>query len=239
MSSNESSLDPDVLARLVSLDDPVRRRLYEFVLESDQPTGRDQAATAAEISRALAAYHLDKLVDAGLLRAAYARPPGRSGPGAGRPAKVYSRADGELALSVPPRDYELLGKLLVASIDHDPTGTVREAVNQAAYEAGQQAFKGSDGNLMAILRGCDYQPKVDGDGLIELRNCPFHALAQEHRDAICGLNLRLIQGVLDGGDEHEAEAKLVFRPGRCCVTIHNTKNAASATRNPTGNAASD
>ena len=239
MASNESSLDPDILARLVSLDDPVRRRLYEFVLESDQPAGRDQAATAAEISRALAAYHLDKLVDAGLLQAAYARPPGRSGPGAGRPAKVYRRAEGELALSVPPRNYELLGKVLVASIDHDPTGTVREAMNQAAYQAGQQACAGSDGNLMAVLNGCDYEPKADENGRIELRNCPFHALSQEHREVICALNLRLIQGVLDGGDEHDAEAKLVFRPGRCCVTIHNTKNSASATRNPTGNAASD
>ncbi len=102
------------LASLSSLDDPVRRRLYEVVRERTEPVGRDEAAAAAGVGRALAVYHLDKLVEAGLLTASYQRPPGRSGPGAGRPAKVYTRSDREFAVTVPPREYELAARLLVA-----------------------------------------------------------------------------------------------------------------------------
>ena len=75
------------LAALSSLDDPVRRRLYEVVRERTEPVGRDEAAAAAGVGRALAVYHLDKLVEAGLLTASYQRPPGRSGPGPGRSAR--------------------------------------------------------------------------------------------------------------------------------------------------------
>src|SRR5580698_3996201 len=107
------------LAALSSLDDPVRRRLYDFVAGRDEPAGRDEAAAAAGIGRPLAAYHLDKLVEQGLLAASYARPPGRGGPGAGRPAKVYARSGREFAVSVPPREYELAARLLAAAVDGD------------------------------------------------------------------------------------------------------------------------
>ncbi len=105
------------LAALSSLDDPVRRRLYEVVRERTEPVGRDEAAAAAGVGRALAVYHLDKLVEAGLLTASYQRPPGRSGPGAGRPAKVYTRSDREFAVTVPPREYELAARLLVQAVE--------------------------------------------------------------------------------------------------------------------------
>ena len=75
---------PD-LASLSSLDDPVRRRLYEVVTRQPAPVSRDEAASAAGIGRALAVYHLDKLVESGLLTASYSRPPGRSGPGPAAP----------------------------------------------------------------------------------------------------------------------------------------------------------
>lgn len=229
MGGNHSSLDPDVLARLGSLDDPVRRRLYEYVRDCGQPTGRDQAAKATGIRRPLAAYHLDKLVEAGLLRADYARPPGRSGPGAGRPAKIYSRSEQELTLSVPPRDYELLARLLVSSVDHDPSGAVHKAVNQAAYDTGQRLGSAPPGtDLLTVLNGCGYQAQATDAGQIELCNCPFHALSQEHRDVVCGLNLHLIQGLLDAGDQPDARAELTFRPNRCCVTIHNAQSDAGS-----------
>src|SRR5690242_21665345 len=101
---------PD-LASLSSLDDPVRRRLYEVVTRQPGPMGRDEAAAAAGIGRALAVYHLDKLVESGLLAATYQRPAGRSGPGAGRPAKLYARAEREFTVTVPPRTYELAARL--------------------------------------------------------------------------------------------------------------------------------
>ncbi|GAB3030240.1 helix-turn-helix domain-containing protein [Parafrigoribacterium mesophilum] len=223
MPGDKSSLDADVLARLGSLDDPVRRRLYEYVCDCDQPAGRDQAAAATGISRTLAAYHLDKLVKAGLLSATYARPPGRSGPGAGRPAKVYSRAERELSLSVPPRNYPLLARLLVSSVDRDPTGSVGAAVNQAAFETGRSAGADAHGDLLATLRSCGYQPRTTDDGRIELCNCPFHTLSQDHRDVVCTLNLQLIEGVLASGDHRQIHAELAFRPNRCCVELTNSE----------------
>src|SRR6266513_2112102 len=97
---------------LSTLGDPTRRRLYEFVAGSGRTVGRDECAQVTEIDRSLAAYHLDKLVEHGLLEASYARPAGRTGPGAGRPAKLYRRGDREFVTRTPARDYGLLAELL-------------------------------------------------------------------------------------------------------------------------------
>src|SRR5882757_705922 len=127
MDENESGL-----AVVSSLDDPVRRRLYEFVSRSLQPVGRDEAAAAVGIGRPLAAYHLDKLAGLGLLTASYQRPAGRAGPGAGRPAKVYARSGSEFSVTVPPRDYELAARLLAAAVEADRGGSSRAALRDAA-----------------------------------------------------------------------------------------------------------
>jgi predicted ArsR family transcriptional regulator len=124
------------LAALSSLDDPVRRRLYDFVAGRREPAGRDEAAAAAGIGRPLAAYHLDKLVELGLLTASYQRPPGRGGPGAGRPAKRYARSGTEFNVTVPPRDYELAARLLAAAVESDQDGACRGALRGAARQYG-------------------------------------------------------------------------------------------------------
>jgi predicted ArsR family transcriptional regulator len=116
---------------------------------------------------------LDKLADAGLLTISYQRPAGRSGPGAGRPAKLYTRATQEMSVSVPPRDYELLAKLLVRQARGGETG----------------------GNILGALHNCGYLPRGPDGGRIMLRNCPFHAVAQDHGDVVCGLNLRSSKGL--------------------------------------------
>lgn len=232
MFGKRSPLDPDSVASLGTLNDPVRRRLYEYVRDCDHPAGRDEAAAATGIRRALAAYHLDKLVDAGLLRAAYDRPSGRSGPGAGRTAKIYSLTEQEMVVSVPPRDYGLLASLLVSSVDHDDTGAVHDAVNQTAYTTGERLGADSGGDLLDALANCGYQPRTCGDGLVELCNCPFHTLSEAHRDIVCGLNLHLIQGILDATDQHGAQAELAFRPNRCCVTIRNAQRAEAGNPDP-------
>jgi predicted ArsR family transcriptional regulator len=217
--------DLAALAGLSHLDDPLRRQLYEYVLESDGPVSREQAAAAASIGRTLAAYHLDILADAGLLTVSYQRPPGRGGPGAGRPAKLYTRAANEISISVPPRDYELLARLLVASFEQDTSGAVRRAVNSAAHEAGRRvgaenAGQGG-GDLVGALRTCGYLPHADDDGRIELRNCPFHLVAQDHRDVVCALNLCLVEGVIAGCNHSQARAELDPGVDRCCVVVHN------------------
>ncbi|MBP0459914.1 helix-turn-helix domain-containing protein [Streptomyces montanisoli] len=216
------SEDPgqDPISELSSLDDPVRRRLYDVVAARDEPTAREDAAAAAGISRTLAAYHLDKLVDAGLLTAGYARPAGRGGPGAGRPAKRYARARRELSVSVPPRDYALLAEVLAEAVAADDSGGVREAVASAAHAAGRAAGRSAGGpDLTAALHACGYEPSETGEGCVELRNCPFHRLARRHTELVCGLNLHLVRGLLEASGERQDRAVLAPRADRCCVFI--------------------
>src|SRR5580704_17446148 len=196
------------LAAVGSLGDPVRRSLYEFVAGSPGPVGRDEAATAAGIGRPLAAYHLDKLVSQGLLTASYQRPAGRGGPGAGRPAKVYARSAREFSATVPPRDYELAARLLAVAVESDPGGASRAALRTAAQQFGaalgersraaQPAGHDTRQAVHDALRGPGFEPFQDEDGTVRLRNCPFHHLAVQHRDLVCGMNLALIEGVVAG-----------------------------------------
>lgn len=211
--------DLDALAKLNSLDDPVRRRLYDYVVARDAPVSREEAATALEIGRTLAAYHLDKLAEAGLLATTYQRAPGRGGPGGGRPAKLYRPTEQEFAVSVPPRAYELLARLLVESVEKDPSGTVRDTLHDVARDTGERFVAASRRNLTAALRNCGYQPGPGEDGDLELRNCPFHRLAADHRELVCDLNLSLVGAMVSGSSRKRARAVLEPRPGRCCVVV--------------------
>jgi len=131
--------DDPALTSVSTLSDPVRARLYDFVAGSREPVGRDEAAAAVGIGRAIAVYHLDKLVESGLLTASYRRPPGRSGPGAGRPAKRYTRSGREFAVTVPPREYELAAHLLAQAVAADQGGASRAALRDAARRFGEDA----------------------------------------------------------------------------------------------------
>jgi predicted ArsR family transcriptional regulator len=210
------------LASLSSLDDPVRRRLYEVVCERAEPVGRDEAANAAGVGRALAVYHLDKLVEAELLTASYQRPPGRTGPGAGRPAKLYMRSDREFAVTVPPREYELAARLLVQAVEADAGGNSRAALLEAARRLGAELgsrFRLGVADLDGALAGHGYEPRRGEDGVIRLRNCPFHQLAEHHRDVVCGMNLGLIEGILAGLGVEGLRPVLDPQRGHCCVAI--------------------
>jgi predicted ArsR family transcriptional regulator len=214
------------LEALAVLGDRTRRRLYEFVAESGGPVSRDEAAEVAQIARSLAAYHLDKLVESGLLEASYGRPPGRSGPGAGRPAKLYRRTRREFVLRAPPRDYRLLGELLVRAADDDQSGgTVRRTLERVAYEAGRslgERAKQGGGNgrseLEGVLRLRGYEPVEDEQGTVRLRNCPFETVASECPEVVCGLNLRLVEGLIDGLGIRRRAALEPWQ-GHCCVAI--------------------
>lgn len=217
------------LASLSSLDDPLRRRLYEVVTSQPGPVSRDEAASAAGIGRALAVYHLDKLVESGLLTASYQRPPGRSGPGAGRPAKMYARSDREFAVTVPPREYELAARLLVQAVEADPSDRSRTALAGAARRLGTElgsAFRTAAGegdaagrDVKGVLTQQGYEPCCGADGVIRLRNCPFHQLAEQHRELVCGMNLALVEGLVEGLGADGWRPALDPQPGQCCVAI--------------------
>jgi predicted ArsR family transcriptional regulator len=200
----------DVLGTLV---EPVRRAAYRFVVGAPGPVGRDEVAAALGIGRTLAAFHLDKLAEAGLLDTSYARRTGRSGPGAGRPAKLYQRAEGEHSVSVPPRRYLSAATLLAEAVERTGADATLFAIASREGEARSGA------PVLECLADAGYQPEVE-NGRVVLRNCPFHALAQDFTALTCGMNLALVQGL--AGDRGY-EARLDPGEGRCCVVLSKNK----------------
>ena len=211
------------------LEDPVRHRIYDYVAAQGGGVSRSEAAAATGVGRTLAAFHLDRLAEAGLVEVTFARPAGRSGPGAGRPAKLYRRATAEHQVSVPPRDYRAAAELLAEVVD--VTGAepeLQRAARSRGAAAGRAARQQSpalaDGDLVsAALETQGYQPYRDG-GDVRLRNCPFHLLADRHPPLICGMNLALLEGLLSGAAVTCLSARLDPRPGECCVVLEDSKN---------------
>lgn len=223
-----STLSPNRADAVAALADPQRRALYR--LATDRDVSRDDVAEALGIPRSTAGFHLDRLADAGLLTFAYARRTGRSGPGAGRPAKLYRATGGELSASIPERHYELAGELLAAAAEEAYARgvPVREALSAEAFAAGT-AIGAAHDDLEAALTVCGYAPRAhqpgDADGAegaastdLVLENCPFHALASSHTAIICGANLELVRG-LAAATADERTPVLAPVEGRCCVEI--------------------
>jgi predicted ArsR family transcriptional regulator len=228
-------VDPslDDLQGLKGLADPVRRALYRHVIAQGTPVGRDAAARAVGISRSLAAYHLDRLVDDGLLQPRYERLTERRGPGAGRPSKLYVQSAARFQVSVPPRDYELAARLLAAAAEIEEDG--RDAVARVARAFGAEvgadvAGRCENGASTADVTGClvevlaerGYEP-YDDAGTIRLRNCPFETLAAEHRDLVCGMNLAIMEGAADVLADEAMRPHLDPRRGECCVAFAPTE----------------
>lgn len=209
-------MGPDELDAVAALGDPTRRRLYEHVRGQAGPVARDEAAGAVGVGRTLAAYHLDRLADAGLLEISYRRRSGRDGPGAGRPAKLYGPSRTEVSVTLPPRDYGLAARLLADAAAADAGGTTREALRAAAERLGRElAAEAPEADLECRLADRGYEPCRDADGTVRLRNCPFHVVARSHPEVVCDMNLALLRGL--AGDR--AEVVLEPGPGRCCVAL--------------------
>ena len=206
------------------LDDPVRHRLYDYVTAQDHGVSRSEAAEAVGIQRTLAAFHLDRLVETGLLDVTFRRPAGRAGPGAGRPAKLYRRGAAEHQVSVPPRDYRGAAELLAEVVD--VTGaepelqrSARSRGAAAGRAARRQAPHAPAGDLVTgALSAQGYQPYREG-AEVRLRNCPFHVLASRYPPLICGMNLALVEGLLEGAAVTSLQARLDPRPEECCVVL--------------------
>jgi predicted ArsR family transcriptional regulator len=212
------------------LADPVRRQLYRFVCSRAEPVTRDQAAEAVSVARHKAKFHLDRLEAAGLLEADHVRLTGRSGPGAGRPAKRYRRGRGEFAVTLPGRDYELAGHIMADAIsDLARNGIpILDALDHAAavYGAAIAASSpdhpsGADAALdiaVRILTEHAYEPRRV-DQAVVMANCPFHALAVGHRELVCRLNHSLLSGFVDSVAPDLLLARLEPGENRCCVTL--------------------
>ncbi|HEX4698494.1 MAG TPA: helix-turn-helix domain-containing protein [Actinomycetes bacterium] len=218
------------VSRLSALAEPARRALYRYVAAQPEPVSRDQAGEGVGVPRHTAKFHLDKLVEEGLLTTEFRRLTGRSGPGAGRPTKLYRPSKDEVAVSVPERHYDLAGQLMAAAIESASSGgtdVVAELHRTAAQHGGAVAEAlaqrtgartGRARRLAAVgetLAEHGYQPRLDGD-VLTLTSCPFHALAQDHTQLVCGMNLALLGQVAAAAG---LTATLDPAPDRCCVVL--------------------
>jgi predicted ArsR family transcriptional regulator len=217
---------------IAALQDPVRRRLYEYVAAQGREVGRNEAAEAAGVARTLAAHHLDRLAEAGLLESGSRRLTGRSGPGAGRPAKVYTRARAERSVSLPARDYRTAAELLAEAAEQAGLDAELCAAARRRGEAlrGSAAPCGGLEQAVEMLAARGYEPHLEGvEGatgaaarVVRMRNCPFHAVAERFPPLVCGMNLALLEGLL--GTDGPVHARMDARPGDCCVVVETSKN---------------
>jgi predicted ArsR family transcriptional regulator len=220
-------------AGIGALADPVRRRLYLYVCSRPEPVGRDEAAAAVGVARHQAKFHLDRLEADGLLESEFARLSGRSGPGAGRTSKLYRRADREIAVSLPEREYELAGRLLADAVAESVTSgePVLDVLHRRAAAHGRALGRSAlDGvttpesaasalRLAArVLAGHGYEPRPDGERVV-LSNCPFHSLAKAQTQLVCHMNEALVAGIAGTMGPHCPHVILDPEPGRCCVVL--------------------
>ena len=233
----------NAIAAVSVLEDPVRRALYLYVSRQAEPVGRDEAAEATGANRENAAFHLDKLVEEGLLETSFRRLSGKTGPGAGRPAKLYRRSSRELQVTVPARRYELAAELFAHALEERPGKDRHASVAAAAHSFGAslgaaarvRARAGSGRaallrKAVEVLAENGFEPIEEPRGIVRLRNCPFDALAKGHRDLVCGMNLAFMEGVLAGLKASGVQATLDLIPGLCCVTLAATRSRGSSER---------
>lgn len=231
MSPGEEPREAQISA-VAALDEPTRRRLYDYVVRQPGAVSRDEAAAALALPRTTAAFHLDRLVDEELLDVVYQRRTGRTGPGAGRPSKLYQRSHHHVAVSLPQRRYDLAGQLLSTAIEQaERSGDSPQAIlDQRAYQLGKELGEaaraadspGTQDTALRVLEAHGFEPRIDGAS-VTLANCPFHTLAQEHTELVCGMNRCLLDGLLDGLAPTGLSAVVNPAPAQCCVRLEPTQ----------------
>jgi predicted ArsR family transcriptional regulator len=227
--------DAAALSAVAVLADEHRRRMYAFIRRAGGPVTRDEAAAAAGISRKLAAFHLDKLAGAGLLRAGYGRPAGLRR--AGRAPKTYAPADIEVQVSIPPREHGVLAAILVgAAVSGGRADDARQVALRVAAQRGSELGAAERERLRpgrlgaeraltvacAMLERHGFEPVRAGPARVWLGNCPFQPLAAQAPGLVCGISQAYLAGYLDGLGASTATAVLAPQPGTCCVELRAT-----------------
>ena len=223
-------MDAADLMAVALLAEPTRQRLYLYLRERNEPVGREEAARHAGIKPRLAAFHLDRMAEAGLLDVGYRRLSGRVGPGAGRPAKVYSISSRPFSVEVPQTRYGLAASMMATALSTaGPGADGAESLQNVATAVGEnlggeirQQTRAKGARLEAVrgkLKQLGYEPQVDESGEWTMRNCIFAELSASHRELVCSMNAAFVTGLLDGArlKSLRVERRLV-RPG-CCVRL--------------------
>jgi predicted ArsR family transcriptional regulator len=221
----------EAIGALGVLADRLRRELYDYIRRARRPVTRDEAAAHAGISRKLAAFHLDKLTSAGLLRARYERTTGQ--PTIGRTPKVYEASDAAVYVAIPARRHDLLAEILLDTVrttgGNKPAARAIKIAADRGHALGAAEFERSrPGRLgpqraitmaAGILEDCGYEPDRPSPTELRLRNCPFRPMTGHDPALVCGINHAFLRGVLDGLHAGAVDAVLEPSPGECCVRI--------------------
>ncbi|WP_239028902.1 helix-turn-helix transcriptional regulator [Pseudonocardia acidicola] len=215
--------------------------MHAFIRRARRPVTRDEAAASVGISRKLAAFHLDKLVQVGLLRAHY-EPVGGTRK-VGRRPKVYEPSGLDIQVTVPRRQHDVLADILLDGVlTAQETENPRDAVVRVAHRHGsrigaverERARPGGLGLERAltlaagILERQGFEPAREDPTCIRLRNCPFHPLAAKAPQLVCGINHAFLTGMLTGLDSRTVEAVLDPHSGECCVELRAARRADTA-----------
>jgi predicted ArsR family transcriptional regulator len=232
-----AELPADAAIRAVAaLEDDLRHGMFEFIRTARRPVTREQAAQAVGISRKLAAFHLDKLVTAGLLRSDYEPVGGLRK--VGRTPKVYCPVVADIRINVPERRHDVLATILIdAVLTERRDETAQQAVMRTAHERGRSTGAAERAQLRPGRLGAEraltlsegplkrhgYEPERVSPVYVRLRNCPFHPVAGQSPELVCRLNHAFLTGFLNGLDAPAVDAVLEPRTGECCVELRTTR----------------
>jgi predicted ArsR family transcriptional regulator len=222
-------MDAADLLAVALLAEPTRQRLYLYLRERNEPVGREEAARHAGIKPRLAAFHLDRMADAGLLGVEYRRLSGRVGPGAGRPAKVYSVSSRPFSVEIPQTRYALAASMMATALSAGPGADGAEPLQDVATAVGKslgdeirQQARTKGARLEAVQRKLGqlgYEPRVQESGEWTMRNCIFSELSTSHRELVCPMNAALVTGLLDGARLPSLRVERRKAPPGCCVRL--------------------
>ncbi len=225
------------LEAIAALREPTRRRLYQYVERQARAVSRDEAAAAAGVSRALATFHLEKLVRVGLLNPEYRRLSGRSGPGAGRTSKLYRRSRRQVEMILPHRNHELLARLLAESSgsrlgrsrDVEPARRLGRSLGSRARR--RMRFPADRDRLMDcvedVLESLGFDPYRVASGDVRVRNCPFDPLSRRFTPVVCGLAQEVVTGIAEGVGAYRLRVTRDEQPDRCCVVLRPAGESAT------------
>jgi predicted ArsR family transcriptional regulator len=223
-------MDAADLMAVALLAEPARRRLYLYLRERREPVGREEAARHAGVKVRLAAFHLDRMADAGLLEVEYRRLSGRVGPGAGRPAKLYSVTPRPFSVVIPQTRYALAASMMATALSAGGPGAEgAESLQGVAATVGERLgdeirrrarAKGArQGAVQRKLKQLGYEPQVHDSGEWTMRNCIFPDLSRSHRELVCPMNAAFVTGLLDGAHVRSLHVERRKAPPGCCVRL--------------------
>ncbi|AIY01321.1 hypothetical protein ART_1722 [Arthrobacter sp. PAMC 25486] len=212
--------DGQRLSAVASLGDPVRKDLFDLVRGAGRALSRDECAQALGLPKSTVRVHLDKLVEEQLLLVEYRKLGEKTGPGSGRPSKLYAVAQAEISVSVPPRHYDLAAALLAAAVQRsiDTGENVEQSMARVAHDEGRR-LGAEAGSIHQLLRTTGYSPEPDGEGGTIMANCPFHRLSQDHTGVVCSLNGSLLSGALEGCADERHDLAPDTQISHCCARL--------------------